>query len=117
MEKWLTSVYSDGTPDFVSNPSPRRGETVAVRLRVASDAPVRHVILRSVPNGEEHLEDMHPVKTVRGLVYYEAPLLMSENRMQYQFYLVCDDAVYFYTQKEITLCVRIVVSGGRKNLW
>ena len=42
------------------------------------------------------------LKAERGLAYYETELRMSENRMQYQFYLVCENVVYFYTQKEIT---------------
>lgn len=105
MEQWLESVYSDGTAAFVSNPAPRLGETVAVRIRMYEDAPVNHVFLRSIPNGAEHLEEMSLVKRAHGLVYYEAPLKISENRMQYQFYLACDGVVYFYNQKEITTYV------------
>ena len=30
MEAWLESVYSDGTPDFVSNPFPKLFDTVTV---------------------------------------------------------------------------------------
>ena len=105
MEKWLESVYSDGTAEFVSNPSPKLNETVTVRIRMYADAPVKHVLLRSLPNGAERLDEMHPVKTERGLTYYEAPLRINENRVQYQFYLVCEDVVYFYTQKEITTYV------------
>lgn len=105
MEKWLESVYSDGTAAFVSNPSPRLFDTVTVKIRMYEDAPVKHVFLRSVPNGAEHLEEAHIVKREHGLVYYEAPLAITENRMQYHFYLVCDDVVYFYNQKEITTYV------------
>ena len=105
MEKWLESIYSDGTADFVSSPSPRLFETVRIRIRMYEDAPVRHVYLRSVPNGAERLTEAFPVKRSHGLVYYEAALTMTEKRMQYQFYLVCDSVVYFYTQKEITTYV------------
>lgn len=102
MNTWLESVYSDGTEAFVSNPAPRLGETVTIRLRLAADAPVKHVLLRSVPNGAERLTEMERREAYRGLVYYEAPLEISENRMQYHFYLVCEDTIYFYNQKEIT---------------
>ena len=105
MEKWLESVYSDGTAAFVSNPSPKLFETVTIRIRMYADAPVKYVLLRSVPNGAERLQQMELVKTDRGLAYYETALRMTENRMQYQFYLVCEDVVYFYTQKEITTYV------------
>ena len=102
MNTWLESVHSDGTAEFVSNPHPKRGETVKIRIRMYESAPVKTVLLRSIPNGMEWLEPMSIVKKERGFVYYEAPLKMTEARMQYHFYLVCEDVVYFYTQKEIT---------------
>ena len=105
MEKWLESVYSDGTEEFVSNPKPKLFETVKVRIRMYEDAPVQHVLLRSNPNGEEHCAEMQVIKTEHGLKYYEAELKVTEKRMPYQFYLVCEDVVYFYTQKEITTYV------------
>ena len=105
MEKWLESVHSDGTAAFVSNPAPALFETVKIRIRFYADAPVKYVLLRSIPNGAERLDEMHVLKKEHGLVYYEAELKMTQKRMQYQFYLVCEDVVYFYTQKEITTYV------------
>jgi len=102
MNTWLESVHSDGTAAFVSNPSPKLFETVTIRIRMYEDAPVEHVLLRTIPNGVEHFETMRAAKREKGFIYYEAPLTMTENRMQYQFYLVCKDIVYFYTQKKIT---------------
>ncbi|MBQ7344807.1 MAG: alpha amylase N-terminal ig-like domain-containing protein [Oscillospiraceae bacterium] len=107
MDKWLESVYSDGTAGFVSDPHPKLFQTVKVRIRMYADAPVKHVLLRSDPNGEEHFAQMHLVGTVHGLSYYEADLRITENRMSYQFYLVCEDVVYFYTQMGITTYIRI----------
>ena len=102
MEQWLESVYSDGTADFVSNPSPELFETVKIRIRVYEDAPVRHIFLRTVPNGAEHLIEAEREEVRNGLAYYAAPLQMVEKRMQYHFYIVCDKVIYYYTQKEIT---------------
>ena len=102
MKNWLESIYSDGTSDFVSNPSPSLFETVTIKLRMYDHAPVKHVFLRSLHNGMEHLEEMHAAKTKRGLIYYEAPLKITENRIQYQFYIVSENVIYFYNQKEIT---------------
>ena len=105
MDRWLESVHSDGTAEFVSNPAPSLFETVKVRIRMYEDAPVKHVLLRTNPNGEEHFEEMQVVKTEHGLSYYEAPMKVTENRMAYQFYLVCADVIYFYTQNGITTYV------------
>ena len=102
MKDWLESVHSDGTEEFVSNPHPKLFETVKIRIRMYEDAPVKHVILRSIPNGGERLDEMRILKKEHGFVYYEAELRVNENRVQYQFYLVCEDVIYFYTQKEIT---------------
>ena len=102
MEQWLESVYSDGTREFVSNPQPALGETVTVWLRMYEDAPVRHAFLRTVPNGGEELIPMERRRCAHGFAYYAAKLVMTERRMQYQFYLVCDSVIYYYTQKAIT---------------
>ena len=102
MEAWLESVYSDGTECFVSNPLPKLGESVTVRIRMYEDAPVEHVLLRTIPNGAEMLIEAKKEKTEHGLSYYAAELKMTESRMQYHFYLICKDVVYFYTQRQIT---------------
>ena len=105
MNLWLESIYSDGTSEFVSNPSPKLFETVTVKLRMYENAPVKHVILRSLHNGIEQLDEMQVAYKEHGLVYYETPLTITENRIQYQFYIVTENTVYFYTQKEITTYV------------
>lgn len=102
MEQWLESVYSDGTECFVSNPQPELFETVTVWIRMYEDAPVRHVFLRTVPNGAELLLEADMRRTERGMSYYGVELCITELRMQYHFYLVCDDVIYYYNQKEIT---------------
>lgn len=102
MREWLESVYSDGTECFVSNPQPEFMETVKISIRMYEDAPVKHVFLRTVRNGAENLIEAVKNKVENGLAYYEAELQMTEKRMHYHFYLVCDDIIYYYNQKEIT---------------
>ncbi len=101
-EKWLESVYSDGSALFVSDPQPKLGDRVTIRIRMYADAPVRHIFLRCAPNGGEHVLKMELEKVERGLAYYATQLLITENRMHYHFYLICDDVIYYYTQKAIT---------------
>ena len=100
--RWLESVYSDGTPYFVSNPQPSLGETVKISIRMYEDAPVKCVILRTAPNGADTMIEAVRGRVENGLVYYEAKMKMVEKRMHYHFYLVCDDIIYYYNQKEIT---------------
>ena len=123
MEQWLESVYSDGTDCFVSNPQPQLHEKVTVLIRMYDDAPVRHVFLRTVPNGAELLIEASVQKTEDGFVYYAAEMEMTENRMQYHFYLVCDSVVYFYNQKEITTYIPdhtydfVILADYRQPKW
>ena len=102
MKNWLESVYSDGSRYFVSTPEPELGQTVSVRVRMYEDAPVRHVFVRTCPNGAERLTEAKKIKTEHGLAWYEASFVVSEMRMHYHFYLACDNVIYYYTQKEIT---------------
>lgn len=102
MFDWKDSVYSDGSTLFVSDPAPKFGQTVRIRLRMAQDAPVNAVILRSIPNGGELHVTMHKTQTKKGLTYWQCDLPMLEKRMQYEFYLACDDAIYYYTQKGVS---------------
>ncbi len=62
MENWLKSVHSDGTKTFLSNLSPKIGETVKIRIRFLEHAPVKHVLLLSFPNGAEIFSEMSVLK-------------------------------------------------------
>ncbi|MCR5254864.1 MAG: alpha-glycosidase [Acetatifactor sp.] len=102
MNNWLESVYSDGSKEFVSKQIPKLGDKVNVALRLYEDAPVKHIFLRYLRNGAENLVEMKPEKTLNHLTYYKCEMPVTEKRMQYRFYLVCDDVVYYYTQGQIT---------------
>ena len=99
---WLDSVYSDGSSYFVSDPQPKPGQEVSIAIRMYEDAPVKHVLLRTCPNGSEHFTEAKKTAVRHGLAYYEAKIRVNENRISYQFYLVCDDVIYYYNQKQIT---------------
>ena len=64
---WLESVYSDGTAAFVCPPCPKLFETVTIRLRFYWNAPVKHVFLRTIPNGVEKLTRWFAKKKKRDL--------------------------------------------------
>ena len=74
MENWLQSIHSDGTKTFLSNPLPKLGETVKVRLRLSEHSPVKHVLLLAFPNGIDDFHEMSVLKTEHGLTYYETEI-------------------------------------------
>ena len=84
---WKDSVYSDGSPLYVSNLSPSIGELVTIRLRMLAGAPVCRVFLRYITDGSQRLKQMFPQETVNDLTYYAAELPMTQKKLKYQFYL------------------------------
>ena len=98
MNTWLESIYSDGSCRFVSSPRPEFGETVTVRIRFYEDAPVKAVVLRTMPNGQNLFFDLHEEKREQGFVYWCGELPMWERRMHYHFCLVTENRVYYYNQ-------------------
>lgn len=102
VKEWLTSVYSDTTRHYVSNPYPRIGEKITISLRVRHNSDIREVILRNKQFGIERLIQMELVKSERGLDYYTSEIAVEEKVVHYQFYLVTSQEIYYYTQYRIT---------------
>lgn len=98
MNTWLESIYSDGSYRFVSSPMPEFGESVTVRIRFYEDAPVKAVVLRTMPNGQNLFFDLREEKREQGFVYWCGELPMWEKRMHYHFCLVTENRVYYYNQ-------------------
>ncbi len=101
MEKWLESVYSDSTKYYVSNPYPKRNEKVTISIRMKSNQEVKKVFLRYREFGIEQIRLMNEEKKGK-LSYYSVEVEIKEKRFHYQFYLVTDKKIYFYTQYQIT---------------
>lgn len=102
MEQWLDSVYSDGSKYYVSNPFPKKGETISIRLRMLENEDISYVLLRTKEYGIERLYTMNILKKEKGLVYFTCGVTVWEDKLHYQFYLVTRDAIYYYTQHRIT---------------
>ncbi len=123
MENWLESIHSDGTKTFLSNPLPKLGETVKVRIRFSEHSPVKHVLLLAFPNGIDDFHEMSVLKTEHGLTYYETEIKVSEKFLQYQFYIVTEDTIYYYTQNGTTTYIPdhshdfVLVSDYKKPEW
>lgn len=102
MNQWLNTVYSDSGAAFVSNPAPQKGERIRIRLRMLHNTDIRQVYLRLKEFGVQKLIPMTVEKSNNNLLYYTAELVCHESRIQYQFYLVTDSKIYYYTQYRIT---------------
>ena len=93
---WLSSIHHDGSERYVSELHPRLGDTVRVRLRLARTAPVHHVILRSVPNGEQSLMAMTCGDDDAPSQWWEGELEIVEPICNYRFIIASDDGMWHY---------------------
>ena len=95
-EKWLKSLYSDTTENFVSNPYPKKGEKVSVSIRFLNNDSVSHVFLRAREFGVEVLYEMKKVYEDKGLCYYSSEVQIKDSYFNYHFYLVTENQIYYY---------------------
>ena len=94
---WLASVHHDGSKKYVSNPYPALGEVVRINLRIADDAPVRRVILRTFPDGEQAFTPMTPGPAEPPCRWYTAGLPVSQPSTHYRFLIEAADGVWWYS--------------------
>ena len=101
MKEILNSIYTDGSSYFVSNPNPKKGETITIKLRVLKNDQIQNILFRTRINGEEVIIPMLKEKEPVGYVdYYYVDIKTYEDVLQYQFY-ICADKLYFYNQRGI----------------
>jgi alpha-glucosidase len=93
---WLAAVHHDGSAVYVSNPYPRLGERVRLRLRVGSAAPLRRAFLRTTPDGEQAFAQLQPAENLPPARWLGVELVVSEPKVHYRFVLEADDGVWFY---------------------
>lgn len=94
---WLNSVHHDGSEKYVSSLYPQLGETIKLRLRIAHDAAIRRVVLRTFPDGEQSLTLMERGAAEPPVQWWEASLSIQEPMVHYRFLLEAADGVWHYT--------------------
>jgi alpha-glucosidase len=94
---WLSSVHHDGSEKYVSDPAPRLGQNMQLRLRVGSTASVRRVTLRTFPDGEQLFTPMTPGPADPGCRWWQAELTIYQPNVHYRFLLEADDGAWWYT--------------------
>lgn len=98
---WKNSIYSDGSGHYISNPNPRLGETVTVRLRMFSHAPAKAVFLRCVINGSHRDIPMEKAEASGLFLYYKCDMKMSQKEINYHFLIADRRNIYYYNQLEV----------------
>lgn len=95
LPNWLTTIYHSGAFPYVSDLFPKLGDTVTIRVRVAPDAPIKRLFLRTFPDGEQHFAPMQRVESG----FYEAALKIAEPVVHYRFVVESAEGLFWLTAK------------------
>jgi alpha-glucosidase len=101
IRSWEASIHHDGSPRYVQFGG-RVGDTARLRLRIAADAPVSGVFVRTCPDGEQHFMPMRDLGVQGVCRWWEGELPIRMLRTNYRFLLRADDGVYWYSAGGVT---------------
>ncbi len=93
---FLLSVHHDGSARYVSNPYPALDETVTLRVRTGKDAPIRAILMRTVPDGEQHFTQLKVVSQDQACQWWQVELSVAMPVVSYRFVLVTDQGPWTY---------------------
>ncbi len=96
LANWIHSIHHDGSPRYVRRSGSGLGETARLWLRMATDAPVTAVYLRTCPDGEEAIVPMAPAEADGVCRWWHAPLALRMLRTGYRFLLQTSEGNYWY---------------------
>ncbi|HVB73139.1 MAG TPA: maltodextrin glucosidase [Ktedonobacteraceae bacterium] len=101
-EIWTKSVHHDGSPYYVVGKTFQIGSTITLRLRADREAPIESVFLRTIPNGEQRMQEMHlaPVEGVSR--WWEIDLQLYMPRTNYRFYIQSSGGGYWLSAGGMT---------------
>lgn len=91
---WLDTAHHDGSDLYVSNPTPRLGETVELRLRVHPQAPLKRAFLRTFPDGEQSFRPLEPGPSEMAARWWRVQVEISQPVLHYRFLLEAEDGVW-----------------------
>lgn len=93
--QWLSAAVHFQTQDFLSNPYPKFGEEVEIRVRVPENAPLKQLILRTIPNGEQQFTGMKIGVVDKGYATWVCRITLRETSNLYYFILDTVDGLWY----------------------
>jgi alpha-glucosidase len=98
MNNPLDSIHHDGSCRYVSNPDPRLGDVVTIRLRHALCIPVERLVLRTTPDGEQLFTELQREPPTAGAAcqWWWTSLRLSMPLTTYRFLLFIEEQTWWY---------------------
>src|SRR5690606_35528510 len=95
---WTKNLHHDGSEAYISNPVPKIGESIKLKLRVPADAPIRAIFIRAMLDGEFHLEEMQKLVSNNKVAHWwQGNLPIKQHHIPYRFKIMTDEGAYYYT--------------------
>jgi alpha-glucosidase len=94
----LNSIHHSGSSRYVFPNAAQLGDMVTIRLRAALEAPIKQVLLRTEPDGEQHFTPLQPEDLDQAAVcrWWRASIRITMPVISYRFLIIADDATYWY---------------------
>ncbi len=95
---YLSSIHHSGSSRYVSPNQPEIGDTVSIRLRTANTTHIHQVLLRTAPDGEQHIAPMKPIKQAKSVIciWWTIDYLITMPVTSYRFFIITDDGSTWY---------------------
>ncbi len=95
MPSWMASAVHFQTSDFLSNTYPKFDEEIEVRVRAPENAPLKQLILRTIPNGEQQFTTMQKSTVIDGYTLWICRLRLREAVNPYYFILDSESGIWY----------------------
>ena len=98
---FLTSIHHDGSSRYIQTAKGadlHMGDEVTIRLRTAPEAPIKRLLLRTCPDGEQSFVEMHPASSQPNLAcrWWEATLRLNMPVTSYRFLIFTHEGTWWY---------------------
>ena len=95
---FLHSIHHSGSARYVFPNAPRLGDEITIRLRTTPRAPIRQVILRTSPDGEQHFTSLHLENHDQSGAcnWWRTSMRLTMPLTCYRFLIIGEDATYWY---------------------
>lgn len=99
---WTATIHHDGSPRYLTMGEAALGTTVTLRLRAGLDAPIERLFLRTAPDGEQALAEMHPTFHDTVCRWWEIAIPLQMLRTSYRFLLMTSVGSWWYAAAGLT---------------
>lgn len=98
LPSWTRAIHHDSSDYYLSNPLPRIGEAITVRIRVPSPNDLRALYLRSRPDGEWRRIRMTKSESDQYYDWWSAELPIIMHHNNYCFHFLTETGSFYFNQ-------------------